>query len=145
MRFVRRATLASLGSLGLLCFPLLAQEPAPKPAGETPKPAARKFDPARRVPDYFGQIGLTPDQRETIYGARAPHIARIEALEAQIVEARKAMQQECEAVLSPAQLQLLNQRRQAANDSRANAKLIAKTKAAEAAAVKSDGVTADAK
>ena len=144
MRFARRAALVALGSLGLLCFPLLAQEPASKPLGETLKPAVRKFDPARRVPDYFGQIGLTPDQRETIYGARAPHIARIDALEAQIVEARKAMQQECEAVLTPAQLQLLTQRRQAAIDGRTRARA-AKAKAAEAAAAKSDGVAASAK
>jgi hypothetical protein len=141
MRSVRRATLAGIGSLGLLCFPLFAQEPAPKPAGEAPKPVARKFDSARRVPDYFGQIGLTPDQRESIYGLRASHIAKIEELEAKIVEARKAMQQECEALLSPAQLQLLNQRRQAAIDSRASAR-IAKAKAAEA---KSDGGAAIAK
>jgi Spy/CpxP family protein refolding chaperone len=141
MRFARRAALAGLGSLGLLCFPLFAQEPAPKPAGETPKPAVRKFDPARRVPDYFGQIGLTPDQRETIYKARAPHIARIDELEAQIVEARKAMQQECEAVLTPSQKQLLEERRRAAIENRASARL-AKTKAAEA---KADGVASGSK
>jgi hypothetical protein len=46
-------------ALTLAAVPLLAQEPdAARPAPAPAVNVKRPFDPSRRVPDYFGQIGL---------------------------------------------------------------------------------------
>jgi len=92
---------------------LIAQETTtPKPS--TPAPAARRtVDPARRVPNYFGQIGLTPEQREAIYKIRGKHQAKIDELEQQIDEIQAQMLVECEGVLIDTQKQMLAQRRKA--------------------------------
>jgi hypothetical protein len=103
------ASFAAVLTLGSL--PLVAQDSGTAKAedkGETGSPKAR------RVPQYFGQIGLTPDQRESIYKIQAKHVAKIAALEKQIADARAAMMKECEGVLSDTQKQLLEQRRKAA-------------------------------
>ena len=68
----------------------------------------------RRVPRYFGQIGLTPGQRESIYKIRAKHQQQIDALEKQIAEIQAQMLSECEALLADTQKQFLEQRRHAA-------------------------------
>ena len=54
------------------------------PAATTARP---KADTSRRVPNHFGQVGLTPAQRESIYKIRKAHQEKIDALKAQIVEA----------------------------------------------------------
>ena len=41
----------------------------------------------RRVPPYFGQIGLTPEQREAIYKVRKTHQDKIDVLKKQIADA----------------------------------------------------------
>ncbi|WP_435017786.1 hypothetical protein TA3x_005406 [Tundrisphaera sp. TA3] len=93
-------------------MPGLAQEPAgAKPA--TPA-AKKKGDPSRRVPDYFGQIGLTPEQRTSIYGVQDKHMGKIEALEKQIEAVRAEMLAECENVLDETQKKLLANLRRAA-------------------------------
>jgi hypothetical protein len=92
---------------------LEAQEPKPS-EGSNATPARRAFDPARRVPRYFGQIGLTPGQRESIYKIRAKHQQQIDALEKQIAEIQAQMLSECEALLADTQKQFLEQRRHAA-------------------------------
>jgi hypothetical protein len=101
--------------------PLGAQEPRAGSQADSPtktKTSKRAFDPARRVPMYFGQLGLTPDQRESIHKVQGKHMPKIEALEQQIEEIRSQMLKECEAVLTPAQKQLLEQRRAAGAESR---------------------------
>jgi len=65
------------------------------------------------VPDFFGQIGLTPEQREDVYKVRGKHLVRIEELEAEIAKIRDQMQADCEAVLTDTQRQLIDQRRKA--------------------------------
>jgi hypothetical protein len=104
---------ASLATLALLTAgTLIAQEPR---AGKADVPVKRSADPARRVPAFFGQIGLTPEQRENIYEIRGKHQARIDELEMQIDRAQAEMLVECEAVLTDSQKQMLAQRRKAAN------------------------------
>ena len=101
--------------------PLGAQEPRGGSQADSPtktKTSKKAFDPARRVPMYFGQLGLTPDQRESIYKVQGKHIPKIEALEQQIEEIRGQMLKECEAVLTPAQKQMLDQRRASGVESR---------------------------
>jgi hypothetical protein len=105
------ALVISAGSL-----PLLAQEPAAKKAVEkqdkaapAPAPAVKKkADPSRRVPDYFGQIGLTPEQRESIYKLRKTHHEKIDALKKEIADHENKSLDECEALLTDTQKKLLD-------------------------------------
>jgi hypothetical protein len=94
---------------------LIAQEP-----GATSKsvPAKGKSarDPSRQVPSYFGQIGLTDEQRESIYKIRGKHMTKIDELEKQIDEIQALMLDECEGVLTDTQKQMLAQRRKAATE-----------------------------
>jgi hypothetical protein len=113
-RLVAVAVSAGAMTLFFSSLPLGAQEPK-VPASETktkPAPAKRTFDPARRVPAYFGQLGLTTDQRESIYKIQGKHIPKIEALEKQIAEIRAQNLTECEGTLTASQKQLLEQRRE---------------------------------
>lgn len=109
------ALLSSLSIiLALGSVSLIAQEPKQKEASkgvvEAP-PTAKKLDPARRVPPYFGQIGLRPEQREEIYKVRAKHIKKIDELEAKVEAIRSEMLAECEGVLDQTQKQVLVSRR----------------------------------
>jgi hypothetical protein len=91
-------------------LPLASQEPAnPK---STP-PVKTKQDPSHRVPFYFGQIGLTPEQRTSIYGIQAKHASKIEALERQIAEEKAGTLAECEGVLTDVQKKLVENLRSA--------------------------------
>jgi hypothetical protein len=84
------------------------EAPAPKPA------TRRKSDPRRRLYPYFGQLGLTDAQKQSIYDIRAKHATRINALEKQLEDARGQAIAEAEGVLTPAQKKLLEDRRKAA-------------------------------
>jgi hypothetical protein len=102
---------------------LPAQDPgkvASPPKADAPA-AKRSYDPSRRVPDFFGQIGLTPEQREAIYKVRAKHQAKIGELEKQMAELQAQSLAECEGVLTDTQKQLLAQRRKAATDGKSSA------------------------
>ncbi len=110
------AVAVSAGAMTLLfsSLPLGAQEPK-VPSSETkttPAPAKKTFDPARRVPTYFGQLGLTNEQRESIYKLQGKHMPKIEALEKQIAEIRAQSLTECEGILTASQKQILEQRRE---------------------------------
>ncbi|MGP0065978.1 MAG: hypothetical protein ACLQGP_20555 [Isosphaeraceae bacterium] len=114
---LRRLVIVAVSAAGLMVLlgrpPLVAQEPS------APKAKARKaFDPARRVPMYFGQLGLTDEQREEIYAIQAKGMPKIEALEKQIEDLRAQMLRDCEVTLTPAQKQLLEQRRAGGADTR---------------------------
>jgi hypothetical protein len=119
----RRAIAAavSASALMILCSggSLRAQDPGGTGAAARTKVAKRATDPTRRVPYYFGQLGLSDEQRETIYEIQARHQPKIEALEKQIEETRAQSLKECEAVLSDAQRKMLAERRAAAAEARA--------------------------
>jgi Spy/CpxP family protein refolding chaperone len=111
------AVAVSAGAMTLLfsSLPLGAQEPKVPPSSDTKTthvPAKRSFDPARRVPTYFGQLGLTNEQRESIYKVQGKHMPKIEALEKQIAEIRAQSLTECEGILTASQKQILEQRRE---------------------------------
>jgi hypothetical protein len=96
--------------VALATLPIRAQDPATK-KGDDPKAEAtakKKFDPARRVPDYFGQIGLTAEQRESIYKIRKGHQEKVDALRKEIAEIEAKSLQECEAKLTETQKKLLD-------------------------------------
>ena len=121
-RFVAVAvSAAALTMILSSALTLGAQEPRGGSQTDSPtktKSSKKGFDPARRVPMYFAQLGLTPDQRESIYKVQGKHMPKIEALEKQIEEIRGQMLTECEAVLTPEQKKILDQRRAAGAESR---------------------------
>ncbi len=116
LKTTTRVRLAALAATGLLCVfgPHLAaqDEPAAKKSG-----APRVNAASRRVPPFYGQIGLTPDQREKIYGIRTEYQTQIVELQRQIDELKAKEAQDCEAVLTEAQRKLLHQRRAAGRSS----------------------------
>lgn len=105
--------------------PTRAQDPkGEKPATPAPAqaPAAKKtYDPARRVPPYFGQIGLSQEQREEIYKLRGKYLTQIADLEKQLAATRASMLADCEKLLSDTQKQMLETRRKAAAEKRKKA------------------------
>ena len=116
-RTVRFGVLAA-GAVAVMMagtFPLGAQEAKPSPKAESAgRPAAkRSSDPSRRVPPFFGQLGLTPEQREEIYTIRRKHQEKIDALTKQLADVQAEMLTECESVLDDTQKQMLETRRNA--------------------------------
>ena len=113
MTIRRQAGAVALTALAVAMMgglPLAAQEPAPK----TATPAKAKQDPSHRVPPYFGQVGLTAEQRTSIYAIQAKHTSKIEALEKQIADEKARMLSECEAVLTDVQKKLVENLRSSA-------------------------------
>jgi hypothetical protein len=98
---------------------LMAQEPGKAKVETKAKAGKRAADPARRVPYYFGQLGLSDEQRESIYQIQARHHPKIDGLEKQIEELRAQSLKECEAVLSDAQRKMLVERRAGAAEAKA--------------------------
>ena len=131
-QLVRRLVVVAAGAavLTVLCgrLPLIAQESkAPQTETKTKaKTARRAYDPARRVPPYFGQLGLSTEQREEIYKIQGKQMAKIESLEKQIEELRAQMLQDCEGVLTTPQKQVLDQRRAGAATARSKRSSISK-------------------
>jgi Spy/CpxP family protein refolding chaperone len=131
MRLSPRITSAGLSVASLLflgTLPLAAQQAPPSsPSAKTEAPAAKATNTSpRRVPNYFGQLGLSPEQKDSIYKVVAKHQSRIEELKKELAEANDKMVQECESLLDDAQKKSLEARRTAAADA-AKAKASAKS------------------
>jgi Spy/CpxP family protein refolding chaperone len=111
--------------VGFAIASLRAQEPDAAArtgvATQVPEKTKGAFDPARRVPAYFGQIGLTAQQRDKIYQLQGKELKKVQDLQMQITSIRTDMMKQCEAVLTDTQKQLLDQRRKAAAANRAPA------------------------
>jgi hypothetical protein len=127
-RFVMVAASASI--LTILCggLRLIAQEPkagsgASKTDGKTAK---RAYDPARRLPPYFRQVGLSEAQVEEVYRIQGKHMPKITDLLKQVDDLRAQMLSECEGVLQPEQKKLLEQRRAAAAEAKSKGRSAAK-------------------
>ena len=110
------ASAMTIASGGL---PLAAQEAGKAKVETKAKSGKRAFDPTRRVPTYFGQLGLSDTQKDSIYEIQARHQPRIEALEQQLEELRAQSMKECEGVLTEPQKKMLGDRRANAAESRA--------------------------
>lgn len=118
----RAAALAvSAATMTLLAgsLPLAAQEPGTTQVDSRTKTktAKRSYDPARRVPNLFGQLGLSDVQKESIYKIQGKHMPKIDALEKQVEDLRQ-MLKECESVLTDPQQKMLADRRTGATDAR---------------------------
>ena len=95
---------------GLLLTGLLAlaggvagQDPAKDPPKEEPK----KTDPPMKLkgflPMHWGKLGLSDDQKQTVYKIQAKYAAEIDKLEAKIKEIKASRDKEMKAVLTPEQ------------------------------------------
>jgi Spy/CpxP family protein refolding chaperone len=100
-------------------LPLSAQESGKAKPEVKARTAKRAYDPSRRVPNHFGQLGLTEEQREAIYGIQAKHQEKIDELERQLDELRAQSLHECEGVLTATQKKSLADRRARASEARA--------------------------
>src|SRR4051812_5732257 len=101
---MKRPIAALCGCSIVLATSLLATAQEPKrtgPAeGSAPPTTKRPSDSSRRVPDHFGQVSLTAEQRESMYKIRAKYQDKIDTLEKQVQEVRAQVVSECEALLS---------------------------------------------
>ena len=117
MTIQKRTGAVALGLLAVAVMghvPLVAQEPS---ASQPVAPVAKKRqEPARRVPSYFGQIGLTTEQRASIYALQAKRIEKIDELERQIAAEKARMLADCEGVLTEIQKKLLDNLRKVASE-----------------------------
>jgi hypothetical protein len=116
------AVLASAAAMTVASgsLPLIAQEPGNAPAQVRVRtPGKRVFDPTRRVPRYFGQLGLSGAQKESIYKIQAKHQPKIDELQKQLLELRAQTVKECETVLTDSQKKMLEDRRAGAAEARA--------------------------
>ena len=135
MLMSRRACLLAvmIGSASIVVLASVRLD-AQEPSGGQSVVAKKAYDPSRRVPAFFGQIGLSQDQKEEIYKTRAKYLEKIAILQKQIDEIKVEEMKECESKLSESQKLLLNVRRRAAAEAkqakaavRAEAQPIAKT------------------
>ncbi|WP_254053719.1 hypothetical protein [Singulisphaera sp. GP187] len=113
-------------------IPATAQEASPSTStSKTEAPATKPTTASmRRVPPYFGQIGLSREQKDSIYQVVAKHQSRIEELKKELAEANTKMVDECETLLDDAQKKSLESRRRSAADA-AKAKASAKSSKAK--------------
>ena len=85
-------------------------------------------DATHRVPAYFGGLGLTDEQKESIYEIQGEYLPQIQALEKKAAELREERMLEIENVLTAPQKKALADARKAASTRR---KAAAKAKAGD--------------
>jgi hypothetical protein len=78
---------------------------------EATKPAAKQF--RGRLPAYFSSV-VTTTQRQDVYRIQEEYFHRLVALEEQIEKLKKERDEKVDAVLTPEQLTIVNERRKAA-------------------------------
>jgi Spy/CpxP family protein refolding chaperone len=99
-----------------IALSLLAISDTPAQAQATSKAqakkAAAKAEPGvRRLPPGYGQLELSDDQREKVYGVQEKYATDLAKLNQQIADLRAKISTESEAVLTPAQRTQLNRYR----------------------------------
>lgn len=101
--------------VGLLSGLLVVAGAVAAVQAQAPAPAEgqRVYIPSRRVPMYFGQVGLTSSQREEIYSIRARYYEQISDLKRQIEELEEKEDGDCTGVLNDSQRKLLESLRAA--------------------------------
>ena len=105
---------------GLFLFSVaLPSDTTGQSAPDPPASKSEKSKPRGRLPNHFGKIGVTEEQRHTIYGIQADYNAQIDELLAQVEILRGERDKTIEEVLTPAQRDLLTELREAAARERA--------------------------
>lgn len=86
-----------------------------KPAAVQPKPAAtQRRQPAGRLPNYYGQLGLSNEQRLKVYAVQAKYAEEIQALRKQIAELEAKRDGEIDALCTETQKTQLGELREKA-------------------------------
>lgn len=113
----------ALGSQASVDF-TVGQEKAAEKEKAAPAKVARK--PRGRLPQYYGQVGISSEQRQKIYDVQAVYGKQIGELQKQIDALKKKQNTEVAAVLTPEQKtkldELLAAAKKAAEDRRARSK-----------------------
>lgn len=106
---LRLSMFALLGGVLVLSSGVVGQE-ATK-AVQEPKKDAKKDEPKAKgfLPQNWGKIGLTDDQKQEIYKIQAKHNGEIEKLEAKIKEIKGARDKEMKGVLTADQKKKLDE------------------------------------
>lgn len=86
---------------------LIAQEADSQQTTEEPAPSKTRKKPRGRVPNHYGKIGLTNEQKEEIYAVQAKYREQIESLQAQINELQQEEASEIYLVLTDNQKESL--------------------------------------
>jgi len=81
----------------------LSKESPPKES------AAKSASSRRRLPRYYGKLGLSEAQREKIYGVQEKHAAEIEKLEKQLADLKEKQEADCRKVLTADQKKQLTE------------------------------------
>ena len=95
--------------------PTVGSPAAPGDAAPATPPIT--YPPYRRVPNNYGKIGLSAQQREDIYVIRGRYRAEVAELERRIEALSDDEMEECSAVLTDSQRSLLEQLRKASGRS----------------------------
>ncbi len=129
---LRKSAVATAGAamvgfaLAAMASPIGAQEtPAARAKAKAPRKAAAaepeaepkaksSRDVPHRVPTYFGGLGLSADQRESIYAIEAEYQSQIKDLEQRADALRERLMAECEDVLTAPQKKALTAARESA-------------------------------
>lgn len=100
-----------------------AQEPeAGEPAAQTAKQETRTPEPKPirgRLPDHYGKLGISQEQRTQIYEIQADYRAKMTALQEQIAKLEMQEVQDVEEVLTDEQLEELREHQREAAARRA--------------------------
>jgi hypothetical protein len=106
---LRLSMFALLGGVLVLSSGVVGQEA--KTAGQEPKKVAKKDEPKAKgfLPQNWGKIGLTDDQKQEIYKIQAKHNTEIDKLEAKIKELKGTRDKEMKGVLSADQKKKLDE------------------------------------
>jgi hypothetical protein len=117
-RRIRHAGATSACVLAYLAIACILGRIGEGSAGDAPpvKEAQKPLSPPRRVPPYFGQLGLSSEQTSRIYSIQAKRLEKIDALEKQIAAEKAGLLADCEGVLTDTQKKLLDNLRKAAAD-----------------------------
>lgn len=84
-----------------------AQETAAQPTTPETAPEKTRAKPRGRVPNHYGKLGLTDDQKQEIYSIQAKYREQINALQEQINELQQEEASEIYLVLSDVQKESL--------------------------------------
>jgi Spy/CpxP family protein refolding chaperone len=107
MRRLISATGFALVASALLLLPMSYAQDAKK--ADDAKPAAKKerAEPRGRVPNYYGRLGLSDEQKTKVYAIQDKYDDQIQALQKQIAEIRTKQEAEIAAVLTDSQKKIL--------------------------------------
>jgi Spy/CpxP family protein refolding chaperone len=98
------------------------QPDSSQPGNQQPGEASDENSrPRGRLPNHFGKLGITDEQRERIYGIQADYDGRIDALLAQIEELVADRDNEIDTVLTDGQRARLRELRAEARNKRESA------------------------